>query len=243
MPKTLSMKTITTASDTAARAIPPVWPLASSVAVNPYLGQTGETLAETGARLGRVAGVPVTMPREVYRARIADGTITDQDILDAIAASADAQSLDLNASRRWRGGGGSRPQAPAHHRAARRRGLRHRLARHHRGPVRPLGRGLFRPGSGALGRPARRGAYDAWRQYATHDLTPEIAGLKGFAQFVSETPDTADEAQKQAMTTLGLPEAALGRICTSSCSGWAAGRRWAAITCGRRSLRAARMRR
>jgi hypothetical protein len=59
--------------------------------VNPYLGQTGETLAETGARLGRVSGVPVTMPREVYKARIEDGTITDQDILDAIAASADAQ--------------------------------------------------------------------------------------------------------------------------------------------------------
>jgi hypothetical protein len=130
MPKTLSMKTITTASDTAARAIPPVWPLASSVAVNPYLGQTGETLAETGARLGRVAGVPVTMPREVYRARIADGTITDQDILDAIAASADAQRpRPQRVKTMAAGGGGSRPQAPAHRRAACRRGLRHRLAR------------------------------------------------------------------------------------------------------------------
>jgi hypothetical protein len=130
MPKTLSMKTITTASDTAARAIPPVWPLASSVAVNPYLGQTGETLAETGARLGRVAGVPVTMPREVYRARIEDGTITDQDILDAIAASADAQGLDLDSGQDdGPGRGGARPQAAAHRRAARRRGLRHRLAR------------------------------------------------------------------------------------------------------------------
>jgi hypothetical protein len=29
------------AADGAARAIPPVWPLASSVAVNPCLGQTG----------------------------------------------------------------------------------------------------------------------------------------------------------------------------------------------------------
>jgi hypothetical protein len=81
--------------------------------VNPYLGQTGETLAETGARLGRVSGVPVTMPRAVYRARIADGTITDQDILDAIAASADAQSLDLEPSRRWpqaEAGSGPQPQ-------------------------------------------------------------------------------------------------------------------------------------
>jgi hypothetical protein len=54
----LSIKTLTQASDAAARAIPPVWPLSSSVAVNPFLGQTGETLAQVGARLGRVGGVP-----------------------------------------------------------------------------------------------------------------------------------------------------------------------------------------
>ena len=34
------------AVDLACRAIPPVWPLASSVAVNPFLGQTGEGLAD-----------------------------------------------------------------------------------------------------------------------------------------------------------------------------------------------------
>ncbi len=31
--------TLTSAIDKACRAIPPVWPLASSVAVNPYLGR------------------------------------------------------------------------------------------------------------------------------------------------------------------------------------------------------------
>ena len=46
-------------ADKAARAIPPAWPLASSVAVNPFLGQTGEPLEQVGARLARVAGVPV----------------------------------------------------------------------------------------------------------------------------------------------------------------------------------------
>ena len=39
--------------DKAVRAIPPAWPLASSVAVNPFLGQTGEPLATAGARLAR----------------------------------------------------------------------------------------------------------------------------------------------------------------------------------------------
>ncbi|MEM7745802.1 MAG: DUF2309 domain-containing protein, partial [Pseudomonadota bacterium] len=39
--------------------------------------------------------------------------------------------------------------------------------------------------------------------------SPEIAGLKGFAQFVSETPDRAAEARTHAIERLGLPEAAL----------------------------------
>ena len=43
--------TITSAGDAAARAIPPLWPLASSVAVNPFLGQSGETLAQVRARI------------------------------------------------------------------------------------------------------------------------------------------------------------------------------------------------
>src|SRR6476620_5656534 len=51
------------AVERAVRAIPPLWPLASSVAVNPFLGQSNETLAQAGARLARVAGAPVTPQR------------------------------------------------------------------------------------------------------------------------------------------------------------------------------------
>ena len=58
-----------TAADRAARAIPPVWPLASSVAVNPFLGQTGESLARAGVRLARVAGVARQLPSLVDKGR------------------------------------------------------------------------------------------------------------------------------------------------------------------------------
>ena len=50
-----ALATLEDAVSRAARAIPPVWPLASSVAVNPFLGQTSESLAVAGARLARVA--------------------------------------------------------------------------------------------------------------------------------------------------------------------------------------------
>ncbi|WP_206892575.1 putative inorganic carbon transporter subunit DabA, partial [Listeria monocytogenes] len=59
-PLILTSDALHAAADAAALAVPPVWPLASSVAVNPYLGQADRELAETAALLGRVAGTPVT---------------------------------------------------------------------------------------------------------------------------------------------------------------------------------------
>ena len=75
----------------AVRQIPPAWPLASSVAVNPYLGQTAGTLADAAARLKRVGGVPVTMPRSWYRDQIDSGTISRDDLKAALAASPHAK--------------------------------------------------------------------------------------------------------------------------------------------------------
>lgn len=202
----LSLSTLTLASDRAARAIPPAWPLASSVAVNPYLGQTAETLAQTGARLGRVGGVPVTMPREWYNARITDGTILDADI---IAALEDHGHTDLSEIKHLAGTAAATPTPLP---------MISDLAAEASGIDWPgiiadrfgmWAAGFFDQGQALWAAPRRRGAYDAWRQTASHDLTPEIAGLNGFAQFVSETPDTAEEAKLSAVNRLGLSEAAL----------------------------------
>ena len=57
------------------------------MAVNPFLGQTGEDLAHAAARLARVAGVRLTLPRADYAA--ADrrpGEITDDDLAAALIA-------------------------------------------------------------------------------------------------------------------------------------------------------------
>lgn len=202
----LSPAAMTTASDAAARAIPPVWPLASSVAVNPFLGQTDETLALVGARLGRVGGVPVTMPRAHYAALIAEGTITDADITAALETLEDGHAPDLahvkqGAATPTRA---LAPQPTLADLAAKVSGidwpgiLADRFGQ--------WAAGYFDQGQALWAAPRRRSAYDAWRQNATHDLTPEIVGLTGFAQFVSETPDTAEEARARAVSHLGLTE-------------------------------------
>ena len=53
-----------------------------------------------------------------------------------------------------------------------------------------------------------QGAFAAWRAWATHDLTPEIAGLSGFCAHVEAAPDTAERAILRAAERLGLSEAA-----------------------------------
>jgi uncharacterized protein YbcC (UPF0753/DUF2309 family) len=208
-PSNLSLSTLVKASDTAARAIPPAWPLASSVAVNPFLGQATETLAQVGARLGRVGGVPVTMPRDWYETRIADGTITDADITGALEAQDVTNLPDLAELKNLAGcvAATPTPQPTIADLAADISGIDWPGVIADRFGV--WAAGYFDQGQALWEAPRRRGAYDAWRQNAIHDLTPEIAGLKGFSQFVNETPDTAEEAKVRAANRLELSDGAL----------------------------------
>jgi uncharacterized protein YbcC (UPF0753/DUF2309 family) len=197
------------AVDAASRHIPPLWPLASHVAVNPFLGQAHETLAEAGARLGRVGGVPVAMPRGWYLGRIASGEITEADLAGALAACphagrpADVPALKAAAARQ-------RP-APAAvptvaDLAARATGMDWPGLVAER--IGAWAAGYFDEGQALWAAPRGRRAWAAYCAHATHDLTPEIMGLKGFAAFVAEAPADPREAIARAAGRLGLGPAA-----------------------------------
>ena len=197
------------AADRAARAIPPLWPLASSVAVNPFLGLIGESLATVGARLERVAGAPVTMPRSWYQERIASGAITDADLLDALASGPSALlASDLAALKSI--AQVPKPKISAAPTVA-------DLAAEVSGIDWPgliserfgaWAAGYFDEGQALWAAPRGKGAYAAWRAVATHDLTPEIVGLAGFATRVSEAPERAPDAVAGVVCRLALlPEA------------------------------------
>jgi uncharacterized protein YbcC (UPF0753/DUF2309 family) len=198
------------AADRAARAIPPVWPLASSVAVNPFLGQAGETLAMAGARLARVAGASVTMPRGWYQAKLAGGAISDADLAAAwSAAPADARPADLAALKAAAASEAPPPLAlpSVADLAAKNSGIDWPGLIAERFGA--WAAGYFDAGQALWAAPRGRSAYAAWRAVATHDLTPEIIGLPGFALHVSEAPETAIAAIARAAGRLGLTEAAM----------------------------------
>ena len=198
------------AANAAAGAIAPAWPLASSVAVNPFLGQTAEDLGMVAARLRRVTGVAVTMPRAWFQDRIAAGTINDADLSAALAASPSARRPATLAALK---AAVARAQPPQHALPT-----VADLAADVSGNDWPgliadrfgaWAAGYFDEGQALWAAPRHRNAYDAWRAVATHDLTPEIAGLKGFAAFVANAPETADAAIALAAERLGLGADAL----------------------------------
>ncbi|RVU35769.1 DUF2309 domain-containing protein [Hwanghaeella grinnelliae] len=198
------------AADKAAQQIPPLWPLASSVAVNPFLGQATETLAKTGARLARVGGVAVTMPRSWYQRKIDAGDIIDDDLEAALTATrhagkpADLAALKSAASK-------TRPEPAAAPTIA-------DLAAKASGIDWPgliadrfgaWAGGYFDQGQALWAAPRGKSAWSAWKAYATHDLTPEIAGLKGFASLVADAPEDPTAAIADVVARLGLGTAAL----------------------------------
>ena len=218
------------AVEAAARAIPPAFPLEANVAVNPFLGQAGEDLAMAAARLAGVAGVRLTRPRAACRAEVAAGRITDDDLAAAlVAASSPLKPADLALLKARLAGESPAPRAlptvaelaaaatgadwPAV--IARAFGLW--AAGHF-----DRGQALWTPTPG-------RGAYAAWREWATHDLTPGIAGLKGFCAHVAAAPDTPERAILRAAGRLGLTEAAAETAfhrLLMDLGGWAQHARW-----------------
>jgi uncharacterized protein YbcC (UPF0753/DUF2309 family) len=219
-----------TSAEAAARAIPPAFPLEATVAVNPFLGQAGEDLATASARLARVAGVRVTRARADYRTQITDGAITDDDLAAALFASASPlKPADLALLKAKLAADSPAPQAlptvadlaaeatgtdwPAV--IARSVGLW--AAGHF-----DRGQALWTPAPGL-------GAFAAWRAWATHDLTPEIAGLGGFCAHVAAAPDTSERAILRAAERLGLSESAAETAfhrLLMDLGGWAQHARW-----------------
>lgn len=198
------------AAHRAARAIPPLWPLASSVAVNPFLGQSSEPLATAAARLRRAAGIALTMPRTWYAERLDAGEITEDDLLAAFAAApAEIRPKTFAALKQAAYAERAAPLAvPTVAELARDvaavdwPGIVNDRISH-------WASGYFDQGQALWSSVHPGEAYAAWRIMATHDLTPEIAGLRGFAQSVADAPTNADNAIIECVARLGLSEAAL----------------------------------
>lgn len=226
------LSAILEAAEAAARAIPPAFPLDATVAVNPFLGQSGEDLATAAARLGRVAGIRATRKGADYVAAIRDGRISAEDLEEALDASVSPlRPADTAQLRRVAEQLGDDP-APAAlatvaDLAAQATGIDWQalidkcIGLWAAGQF-DRGQALWSPATGAE-------AFAAWRAWAMHDLTPEIAGLRGFCAHVAAAPDTPERAILFAAEALGITDAAAETAfhrLFMSMGGWSQHARW-----------------
>ncbi|MFY0312104.1 YbcC family protein [Leisingera sp. D0M16] len=195
----------------AVKAIPPLFPLSSSVAVNPFLGQTGEPLAVAAARMARVAGTRITPERAHWAAKFDAGEMGEEDLRDALASAegrfGQPDLQDVKDALRTESAPLSALPTVAE------------LAADVSGIDWP---GLIEERIGAwasshfdqgqaLWQPNRTGgAFSAWREFASRDLTPEIHGLKGFGAFVAATNRSHWRAIGRASEALGVSAEAAG---------------------------------
>ena len=201
---------IVEAAERAGRAIPPLWPLAASVAVNPFLGQTNERLAVTRARLRRVAGIAITIDRSWYLDRIRAGEITDDDLAGALSAAGSAHKPETVAELKSAAAQAEpRPKAipTVADLVAQTTGVDWPAFMAER--IGHWAAGYFDGGQALWSASREKTAWTNWRAAAAHDLTPEIMGLKGYTETVAGGPDDAFAAITLATVRLRLTQASL----------------------------------
>jgi uncharacterized protein YbcC (UPF0753/DUF2309 family) len=144
------------------------------------------------------------MPNGWYQTRIADGTITDADLTAALASAPSGAPSDLLALK---------AAAKAPDAESQQLPTIAQLASEASGIDWPgliedrigaWAAGYFDAGQALWQVTSGRGAFESWQVFAARDLTPEIAGLKGFAALVAAAPARSRTTMSLACDALDL---------------------------------------
>jgi uncharacterized protein len=184
--------------------VPPLWPLQSFVAVNPFVGLTGKPFAEVCGLMRQVTHESMLMSVEYFRQQFASGRITSADLAAAIEQNGAALSTaDLLA---WLKNPEPQPvhgvQSFADIATAEFGGKWSTLITEE---VSKWCAAYFDEGQSAWRMPWKKlPLFAAWRQAALIDATPELMGFTGFRKNVSSLPESTTEAVSTMLEMLGI---------------------------------------
>lgn len=184
--------------------VPPLWPLDSFVAVNPFVGLTGKPFGEVCALMSRITHGSMLMSVDYFRQQFAACRITTRDLAAAIAQSkAPTTPAALLA---WL-------KEPAPAQTAGVPCLADTATAQCGGNWSALVTGetskwcaaYFDEGQSAWRLPwKKRPLFAAWQQAALIDANPELLGMKGFRKYVASLPEDGAAAVHHMLGTLGL---------------------------------------
>jgi uncharacterized protein YbcC (UPF0753/DUF2309 family) len=202
----------------ACNKIAPLWPLKHFVAVNPFLGFTGQSFAETCATMRRVARTEMLMPRGFYAEALASGVITDADIQAALAIDlgvpgpGSVADVKASLSKQERAAPAAVVATIAEVLDTLASG--DRFASRTAFMVDEISKwcaGYFDDGQASWKAPGRNARpYAAWRDDMRHDHNPEAMGISGFRAAIAGLPDDPVDAIIAVVTALGTPRDQIG---------------------------------
>ena len=191
--------------DEAIARIAPLWPLSRFVAVNPFVGLSGMSFAEAARVLERNGGTALTLPPYYYRELHASGKITAEDLAQAIGeVKADISPGDLVSilhADAWELSCTSLalPSARVDSESGTRWGA------FVTEEVSKCCAAYFDGGQALWGFPWKSiPLFAAWRAAAALDRNPEVAGLRGWRDFVRGLSDDPVVEIDRAAKFLGL---------------------------------------
>lgn len=196
--------------------VAPLWPLKHFVAVNPFLGFTGQSFAATAATFERVMRTQILMPRAFYREAIDQGSIDDAALKQALQLHPDA-GLDLDGLKQALHSDAPPSAPPAV--VATVAEVLDRLAAGDRyvslvafmiDEISAFCASYFDEGQANWPNPARKlKPYAAWRTLAMYDRNPEVMGIAGFRKAVAALPADPVQAIGVIVKRLGIPARAI----------------------------------
>ncbi|MBV9655016.1 MAG: DUF2309 domain-containing protein [Acetobacteraceae bacterium] len=216
--------------------IAPLWPLKNFVAVNPFLGFSGQTFHATVATLHRVARIGVLMPRRFYLEAVRDGEIEERDLVTALADAPKDWKLPPSVAALKSVPdrvGLSAIKHPAHvatvaevltelsdgdRQVAQTQFMVDEISRWC-AQYFDLGQSVWRMPSRSL-KP-----FAAWLSYVRYDLNPEVMGIAGFRRIVADLPTEPNAAIAAVVERQGVPDRAVTDYLHQALldiSGWAA---------------------
>lgn len=184
--------------------IPPLWPLRSFVAVNPFTGLADRPFAEVCQLMQQVTHSSMIMSADYFHQQFSQGRITFQDLDEAVAHS--GTGLTTEDLLKWLKQPATAPQSSIQSLAdiatVKFQGNWNQLITEE---VSKWCAAWFDEGQSAWRMPwQKRPLYTAWKQASQMDAAPELMGFKGFRQHVASLPDVASEAIPIMLDTLGL---------------------------------------
>lgn len=200
--------------------VPPLWPLDSFVAVNPFVGISGMKFHDANSLIKRTRHTEILLPAKYFAERCAAGDVQEEDFLTAkdflskILPAHEAQQVVSWQFDSWQKLLSSAIDATPHE--------THVLtfAEHcdrqlntnwHSFIIDEVSKwcsSYYDQGQSVWGLPNHEDSLlHTFRSIALEDLNPEMMGLKGFRQILKELPAQADDLIREALQRLQIPKA------------------------------------